>query len=153
MININALNIQHSAKTRFGGADRHYRQTATKGYIQHSAKTRFGGADRHYRQTATKGSQEGAVPAKTRQVREMGQRNREVFKDWPTSSGCETWISLPHDWKTKQTPKWKSLPLAHPVQLATVHSIPGYAIKALASKTISLPTPSSWASLPRCSLV
>ena len=81
MININALNIQHSAKTRFGGADRHYRQTATKGYIQHSAKTRFGGADRHYRQTATKGSQEGAVPAKTRQVREMGQRNREVFKD------------------------------------------------------------------------
>lgn len=57
MININALNIQHSAKTRFGGVDRHYRQTATKG------------------------SQEGAVPAKTRQVREMGQRNREVFKD------------------------------------------------------------------------
>lgn len=31
MININALNIQYSAKMRFGGADRHYRQTATNG--------------------------------------------------------------------------------------------------------------------------
>lgn len=91
-------------------------------------------------------------PRQTGQVREMGQRSRDVCKDWPTSSGCETWISLPHDWKTKQTPEWKSLPLADPVRLAKVHSISGYAIKALAITTTSSPAPSSWAHLTRCSL-
>lgn len=89
----------------------------------------------------------------TRQVREVGQRSREVWKNWPTSSGCETWISLPHDWKTKQTPKWISLPLTDLARLAKVHSISG-AIKALAITTTSSPAPvvqpRGWAHLARC---
>lgn len=67
-------------------------------------------------------SQEGLVP-EARQVREMGQRNRDVWEDWPTSSACETWISLPHDWKTKQTPTRKSIPsAAHYSQKSAQHS-------------------------------
>lgn len=89
----------------------------------------------------------------TRQVRETGQRSRDAWKDWPTSSGYETWISLPHDWKTKQTPIWKSLSLAgQEWSSARVHTILSHTIKALAITTFIL-APSSWTHWTRHSLL